>query len=135
MPIGRALRCHFVLAGEATQSLPRGVIGEAGAPVVLRTSGKAASITAIVLRSDDADSFFRARNHLGMDKRIAVQFGHLLDGFHDLWVTELPPFEFCGELARARTHKSSLIATTRCPICADCVEKLEKRGALKISQM
>ena len=83
MPIGRPLRCHFVLAGEATQSLPRGVIGEAGAPVVLRTSGKAASITAIVLRSDDADSFFRARNHLGMDKRIAVQFGHLLDGFHD----------------------------------------------------
>jgi len=33
-----------------------------------------------------------------MVKRIAVQFGHLLDGFHDLWVTKLLPFEFCGKL-------------------------------------
>jgi hypothetical protein len=32
-----------------------------------------------------------------MDKRIAVQFGHLLDGFHDLWVTELLLCEFCGK--------------------------------------
>jgi hypothetical protein len=51
VPIGRARRCHFVIAGEAKQSSHQGVIGEAGAPIVLGLSGKAASIAAISLRA------------------------------------------------------------------------------------